>query len=222
MLRMKPLKEIALTADRPVRQSDAVVENMSRVVCSLLVKGFRGKLRTTDFWKLSIRINTRDPSADGKTLSGVLIACRSFPTEDFLGWVKFDRQRFMLEFVSATLGEVLRARRMDDTIVEEARKYVEEQNFVQIFIGKSEFASPAGLRARIECEQEMDVARIFVSLNLVDGRQHRVLVSESTPDEFVIQSFFGKIIWDELPELQKVDGTRIPIALTKEELTTRQ
>jgi hypothetical protein len=59
-------------------------------------------------------------------------------------------------------------------------------------------------------------------LNSTDGRQHRVLVAESIPDEFVIQSFFGKVVWDELPELQKVDGTHIPLAITAEALATRQ
>jgi hypothetical protein len=208
---MRTLKEVTITANRPVSPSDAAVENMSRVVCSLLIKGTRRTVKTPNFWKLSIDINRSDISDDGNVISGVLIVCRRFPTPEFLGWPLPTRQHFMLKYIASALSEVLRSRSLDDSVVAEAARYVEERKFVQVFVGKDEFRGPAGWRARIECEQEMDVARMIVSLRSKDGRRHRFAVAEVMPDEFVIQSYFGKIVWNGSPELETVGGSRVRI-----------
>lgn len=77
---MQRLQEITITADRPLQPVDGAVENMSRVVCALLMKALRNEIETPDFWKISIRINSASASEDNKVLLGVLVKNRSFPS----------------------------------------------------------------------------------------------------------------------------------------------
>lgn len=207
------LKEIGLTADRPLKTDELAVENMSRVVCALLVDGLKRKVATT-FWKLSIRINSSDLSDNGKILLGVLIVNRNFPTAEFLQSRLKDRQSLMLGFVSGVLRDVLLDANLDASPVEDAVKYVLDKKLCNVIVGKKRFIDPTTSEvAHIKCEQEMDEARIYVVF-IEKGRQAReVLVATSVPEEFIFQSFFGRVEWDEEshPSLLKVDGSTIAV-----------
>jgi hypothetical protein len=112
-------REIGVLAERPLKTEDAAVENMSRVVCALLIQGLNKKLKTPDFWKVSIRINDRDTSENGKIIGGVVVWNRNFPTTEFLGWSLETRQTYMLKFVSKTLRDVFIERGLDTHLIDD-------------------------------------------------------------------------------------------------------
>jgi hypothetical protein len=211
---MPLLKEIALTADRPIQPSEAALENMSRVVCALFVQGLKKQISPPDFWKISIRINSRDTSEDGNILLGVLVANRGFPITEFLGLTQEQRQHYMLDFVSSTVRDIFLKRGLDIFPLEGAVSYVVEHKFKNVIIGSKRFQSPGGTEvAHIQCEQEMDEARIYVVSQAKIGPPRRALVATTAPEEFIFQALFGRIEWNDSlhPILRKVDGTSIPI-----------
>lgn len=191
-----------------------MVENMSRVVCALLVRGFGRRITSPDFWKVSIRINSLDTSEDGKILLGVLIANRYFPTADFVSWPMASRQEYMLQFVERTLREVFAQRHIDVSAIEHGVRFVVDNNFTNLIVGKRMFRSPrADEVAHIECEQRMDHARIYVVFESPARAVDRVFVASTVPEEFIFQSYFGQVEWDDSSQavLRRVDGSFLPI-----------
>lgn len=210
----KLLKEIGFAAERPLRPEDGRVENMSRVVCALLIQGLQKKVKTADFWKISIGINNRDRSEDQKVILGVLVVNRDFPVTEFLGWTLKKRQDYMLNFVSDTIREIFLERGLDASLVDDAIEYVTQKKFLNIIVGKKKFRNPSLAEvAHIECEQEMDEARIYISLKANKGQQRRVLLTKTVPEEFIFQIFFGSIEWldSQYPVLRRADGVLISI-----------
>jgi len=210
------LKEISITAKRPLQEADKEVEMMSRVVCALFVDGLRKKIETPDFWKISIRINADDTNEDGKVLLGVLVVNHDFPSLEFVGLRLAERQQRMLRFVAQTTRKALQDREIDVGPLNDAEQYVVNKEFHRLIVGRNTFRRPDGqFTARIECEQEMDLARIFVVMKGKRGEHKRVLVATSVPEEFIFQAFFGRVEWNEMlaPLLRKVDGSTIELVL---------
>jgi hypothetical protein len=213
---MTKLVDIGLLSERRQLPADAAVENMSRVVCALLVRGLRRRLSTTGFWKVSIHINESDLRVMGKVIGGVLMVAREFPVSEFVQWPLEKRQSYMLEFVSTTLREVLREHDLDASLVDDAIQYVVQQEFRNVIVGKKRFRNPdTGEVAHIECVQEMDDARIYVVIGTNSRTKRRVMVASTVPDEFIIDGFFGTVAWPSSggPVLLRIDGSTIDIPL---------
>lgn len=209
----KILREICLTAERPLRKEDGAVENMSRVVCALLVQGLNKKIRTPDFWKISIDINSTNDGGCSKTFLGVFVVHRVFPIAEFLALGLEERQNYMLKFVSNTLKKSLSEKGIDTSPVDDAVEYVFNKKFLNLVVGKRKFKNPAGTEvAHIECEQEMDEARIYVVLKMGKNKR-KIFLTRVVPEEFIFQIFFGCIEWSEpgYPVLRRPDGILIPI-----------
>ena len=195
---MKTLKELTITARRPLSGEEAAVENMSRVVCALLMRAMRGMVKTPDFWKVSFRINGDDERENNKVLSGVLVTNRPFPSAEFVAWPRTKREDYMLQFVSDALRDVLLSRGIDAAPVEAARRYVSECGFRNLIVGKTRFTRQDGLqKAHIECEQEIDEARIYLVLRDQGGGVRRLMLERCVPEEFVFQIYFGRVEWIE-------------------------
>jgi hypothetical protein len=209
---MTKLVQIGVLSERRQMPMDAAVENMSRVVCALLVRGLRRKLSTTGFWKVSIHINESDLRVIGKVIGGVLMVAREFPVGEFIQWPLERRQSYMLEFVSTTLRDVLRERDLDASLVDDAIRCVIQQEFRNVIVGKKRFRNPdTGEVAHIECVQEMDDARIYVVVGTSSRSKRRVMVASSVPNEFIIQRYFGTVSWPSSgrPVLLRIDGSTI-------------
>jgi hypothetical protein len=193
---MMQFNGIVLTAPRPLNSVDEAVEDMSRVICGLLVVGLKRRLKFTEVSKISIRINKVDDPDEGKVLLGVLIVNRQFPSVEFVKWDLLRRQNYMLDFVSNVLKDVCVAQGQDATVVDEARSFVVEHNFRRTIVGKKRFPGPERRSsAHIECDQEMDGARIYIAARLPGGQVRRVEVATDRPDEFILQCYFGKLDW---------------------------
>lgn len=186
-------KEIDLCAKRPLEGNDKKIEHMARVICALFVKGMP-KIKTEDFWKLSIGFNDSSNSENNKVLLGVLIVNYDFPVDDFLSWSVKKQQDFMLDFVSNAVRTVFSEQGMDVSFVESAREYVRKNNFINIFEGKLHLSPYENIKARIVCEQEMQEARIYMEVGR--GKKfERYLIARCSPDEFQTQIYFGRIDW---------------------------
>ncbi len=208
--------DIGLTAPRPLNLADRTVEDMSRVVCALLILGLRRKLKFDGFGKISIRINHSDDHEDGAVLLGVLIVNRLFPVTEFLKWDLSSRQSHMLDFVSNVLRDICVAYGRNSTVVDEACSFVLEHEFRRTIVGKKSFLDPSrASSAHIECDQEMDEARIYIAATLSDGVTRRIEVTRSRPDEFILQNYFGTLDWagPETIVLHGRDSTAMPVNL---------
>lgn len=186
-------KEIDLCAKRPLSGNDKKIEYMSRVVCALFVKGMP-KIKTEGFWKLSIGFNDYSNSGNNKILLGVLVVNYDFPVDDFLSWTIENQQNFMLEFVSNAVHQAFNAQGIDTSFIGSAREYVRQNNFVNIFEGKSQVGPYEKTKARIVCEQDMREARIYMEVGKGKNME-RYLIETCAPDEFHIQIYFGRIDW---------------------------
>lgn len=213
----KLFKEISLTAMRPLKKEDGIVENMSRVVCALLVIGLNKKVKTPNFWKLSIDFNNPSGSSEGKNFLGVLVVNRNFPVKEFLDWELAKRQDYMLKFVSETLRETFLEQSVEVSLIDGAVEYVVNKKFLNLIIGKKKFKSPFGSEtAHIECEQEMDEAKIFLVITRKKEKQRLFLV-KSVPEEFIFQNFFGVIEWvnETHLTLRQANGNLVPIDINQ-------
>jgi hypothetical protein len=212
---MKILREISLTFDRPLSSAGSKVELMSRVVCALLIQALGRRIKTPNFWKISVRVNARDDSENGSVLLGVLIVNKSFPVEQFLDWPLGSRQDYMLKFIAGVLHEVFRQFEINPCCLGEAVQYVVAKEFRNYIVGRRVFRGPEdGLSARIECEQEMDEARVYARFQRGSSALgQRAFVIRTDPEEFVIQKFFGAIEWLDgaKPVLRLVDGSMLSI-----------
>lgn len=211
---MPLLKDIAVIADRPLHPEEAKVENMSRVVCALLVRGLKRSIRLPDAWKITIHINPRDQRNDGRVVGGVHVLTTTFPVTEFLAWPVADRQDFMLQFVSSAVKSALARYGVSAEPLRAAQDFVQQSGFTNLFKGRSRFVNPvSGQVVRIECEQHMDEARLYVVLS--DGRKNhrRVQVATTVPNEFVFQVYFGTVEWDSRGAigLRRLDGARVPV-----------
>lgn len=185
-------KEIAFTAKRPLAGNDKKIEYMSRVACALFIKGMQ-KIKT-DFWKLSIRFNFGDQVEKNGLSVGLYIIYMDFPVDDFLSWAISKQQDFMLEFVSGAVHQAFSAQGIDTSFIEAACEYVRQNNFVNVFEGKSQVGPYEKTKARIVCEQDMLEARIYMEVG--KGKNiERYLIEKCAPDEFHIQIYFGRIDW---------------------------
>jgi hypothetical protein len=192
------LKEIGVTAERPLRSSERDVENMSCVVCALLIRGLQRQIKTPDFWKILIRINFRDVSDEGKNLLGVLVHNQKFPSDEFVTWPIERRQDYMLKFVSEVTRQVFQENKLDISKLDDAIDYSTQKDFCNLIVGKKRFRNAdSGEIAHIECEQKMDEAQIFAVFKKKTGSQKRIFVAADAPDEFMFQIYFGQIKWDE-------------------------
>jgi hypothetical protein len=206
--------------DRPAAPKEILVEQMSRVVCSLFASGMKGRAITSGFWKISIRLNSKDQSEDGAILLGVLVINRAFPVERFLDSSLQSKQQMMLSFITEAVQDVFQRFGLEEELIKDAVRNVLEHDFRNLFRGRRIFKNEGtGVTARIECEQEMEVARIFVEIRRSRSRE-RILVTACEPDEFLIQRYFGSVEWSDLgePALRLVDGSFISLrgTLSKE------
>jgi hypothetical protein len=189
-------KDVMLTAPRPLNPVDRAIEDVSRVVCSLLILGLKRKLKFDRFWRISIRINHPDDPKSGSVALGILVVNRPFPSDEFVGWNLSRRQNYMLDFVSGILKEVCVVNDQDVAVVEESCSFVLEHKFLRTIVGKSSFPGPdQESSAHIECDQEMDQARIYIVATFPNEKIRRLEVATSRPDEFIIQGYFGKLDW---------------------------
>lgn len=192
----RPIKEIALTAERPLKPGDSQVENMSRVVCALLVRGLQKSGVSPNFWKISIRFNYADHSEDQKIVGGILVANRNFPVLEFLGWKLEKRQNYMLQFVSGTLRDIFTNQALDTRAIDAAVNHVIDAKFLNVIKGAKRFSNSFGAEvAHIECEQLMDEASIYVTLKIRRKIQRKFFIAKTLPEEFIFQNFFGTIEW---------------------------
>lgn len=210
---MTVLREVGLLFDRPADLKEISVERMSRVVCALLTSGMKGRVRTPGFWKISIRLNSKNQSEDGAILLGVLVINRAFPVERFIDLPVESKQDIMLSFIAEVVRDVFRRFSLDEGALEDGIKNVLENRFCNRFRGRKIFKDErTGAVARIECEQEMEVARIYVAI----GRERnleRILAAVCEPDEFILQAYFGSVEWSDLgePMLRLVDGSSVTL-----------
>lgn len=218
------LREIGLSAPRPVSREDALAEDMSRVVCSLLVLGLKRRIMIDDVWKISIHINHPNEEIEGKNLLGVLVVNRTFPTAEFIKWDLSVRQNHMLDFICGVLKDICRATHLGETVVDDARSFVLENQFRRTIVGKKRFKGPNQFAsARIECDWEMDEARIYVAASLSKRERRRVEVAKSRPDEFLLQGYFGKLEWIGPASivLHKINGDLLPVVLAPGNLPSK-
>ena len=215
------LREISLTAERPVSEEQIKVENMSRVVCALLAKSMRRKVKTRGFWKIMLEFNQSSPNEKTYIVSGVLSIPTVFSADRFLALPLKERQSQMLRLVCDGLKR-LDADKLESLdrnswheIVDEATQYVLESQFRNTIRGRKRFKNEDGSKAAfIECEQDMDRARFYLVIKEKRRVSRRILVGEEVPEEFIFQCFFGTIEWlEEKVILEKTDGKRLEIPL---------
>lgn len=186
-------KDIGLYANRPLAINDLKIEQMSRVVCALFVKGMP-KIKTGNFWKLSIKFNFGDQAAQNRIVIGIYELYCDFPVENFLSWSIEKQQDFMLDFVSNAVHHAFSEQGLETSFIESACEYVHKNNFVNVFEGKAQPSSYENIKARIVCEQEMEAAKIYMEIGKRKEGE-RYLVERCSPDEFQIQIYFGQINW---------------------------
>ncbi|QEI11482.1 hypothetical protein [Cellvibrio japonicus] len=189
----KIFKDISLYGKRPLAGNDSKIEYMSRVICALFIKGMP-KIKTDDFWKLSINFNHGDQSEKNRVVIGLYEFYCNFPVDEFLLWETEKQQEFMLNFVSNTVHQAFSAQGIDTSFIEAACEYVRINNFINIFEGKGQKSPHENIKARIFCEQEMLEARIYMEIG--KGKKwERYLIDRINPSEFQIQIYFGRIDW---------------------------
>lgn len=189
----KIFKDIGMYANRPLKDNDLKIEKMSRVVCALFVKGMP-KIKTEEFWKLSIKFNPDDKEAKNRILIGLYEYYCEFPVDDFLSWPLEKQKDFMLDFVSNTVHTVFSEQGLDTSFVESACEYVRKNNFMNVFEGRAQPSPYENIKARIVCEQEMQEARIYLEVGK-GKKAERYFIESCSPDEFQIQIYFGRIDW---------------------------
>jgi hypothetical protein len=205
-------KEIALTAKRPLAENDKKIEYMSRVICVLFLKGMP-KIKTENFWKLSIHFNDPNDSSVNKVLLGVLVVNYHFPVDDFLSWSIEKQQDFILDFLSNAVRQVFDEQGFDTSFIESAREFVRKNNFINVFEGKGKESPYENIKARVVCEQDMQEARIYMEIG--KGKKvKRYFLDKCNPDEFHIQIYFSRIDWidSENLVLNVIDGRKIEVA----------
>lgn len=186
-------KDIGLYANRPLAIKDSKIEQMSRVVCALFVKGMP-KIKISNFWKLSIKFNFGDQAAQNRIVIGIYEFYCDFPVKNFLSWSIEKQQDFMLDFVSNAVQHAFSEQGLETSFIESACEFVRKNNFVNVFEGKAQPSSYENIKARVVCEQEMGAAKIYMEIgNKKEGE--RYLVERCSPDEFQIQIYFGQIDW---------------------------
>jgi hypothetical protein len=211
------LKEVAITMPRPLAQADAEVESVSRVVCSLLVKAWAGRVKPSKFWKISIRVNHADSSDDGRVLQGVLVKHARLDVAAFARLPTREKGVAILDLVVPCLEGVFHSEGLPLERLHEARRFVIENEFRNTFAARPGVVSPSGQRsAHVAAEQGLEAANVEL---VVESKQaaalRRIPIATDSPDEFIFQRHFGKIKWldEDRLTLTRVDGTEIPIDL---------
>lgn len=189
----KLFKDISVYANRPLTVNDSKVEQMSRVVCALFVKGMP-KIKTDNFWKISIKFNCCNQVAKNRVVVGLYEFYSVFPVDDFLSWSAQKQKDFMLDFVSNAVHYVFSEQGLDTSFFESAREYVRKNNFTNYFKGRAQLSPYENIKAKIVCEQTMQEASIYMEVG--KGKKiERYLVECCSPSEFQIQIYFGRIDW---------------------------
>lgn len=209
------LKEVAFTAERPLRDAEAEVESMSRVVCSLVVKALGKHVQTPNFWKVSIRLNHSDRTDDGRVLQGVLLKHAEVKVSELSSLSIDKRGMVILDLLIGCLKDVFIAHNLPVESLNEARAFVIEQGFRNTFAAKPGVPSPDRQRvAYVAAEQRLNVANIELRIDTKDGKLIRSIpIAADSPDEFIFQRYFGKISWTDSDRLilSRVDGVEIPL-----------
>jgi hypothetical protein len=190
------LREIAIAA--PFRASNELtsLEYDSRVICALIVKKFARRIRPTDFWKISIRINHSGEPERFEMLDGLLVVYRYLSIEEYLGLTLVAQQEFLLNFIGKVLREVFDAFGLPVTEVNEALRAVRQDKFENTIVSKKWTPSPSGkMQARVKCTQRFREAEIVVDIE-ADGRLiKRFLIAAEKPDEFIFGVWFNRLEW---------------------------
>jgi hypothetical protein len=207
------LKAIGVSEERPLGPA-TLVERNSRVVCALLVKGLNRKIKTADFWKILVHLNSSIEEGRAWENMGVLTVHRTFPSAQFADWPPAKRGDFLLAFVAGVVRKVFVENSLDVSKLDEAVAYAERSQFHNVMVGKRKYRNVATQTvAHIECDQELDESRIYIVLK--HGReQRRLFVTTAPTNEFQLQMYFGKVEWqdDGTPALVKLQGERLPVS----------
>lgn len=211
------LKEVAITMPRPLSPADGAVESVSRVVCSLLVKAWAGRVKAPKFWKVSIRLNHADTGDDGRVLQGVLLKHERLDVAAFGRLPAREKGEAILDLVVRCLAGVFHSEGLPLERLHEARRFVVENEFRNTFAARPGAASPGGQRtAYVAAEQGLEAANVELVVESKDGSAvRRIPIATDSPDEFIFQRHFGKIKWldEDRLTLTRVDGSEVPIDL---------
>ena len=200
------LRELALSADRPIDEIGAVVERQSRVICTLLIEAFANRIRPDNFQKVSIRFGRGASGEDGKVVLGVLLFRHVMRTDDFLRMSGQSRAEFILEFICEALTEVFRLFKLSEAELQTARQYVRDHQFVNRFQGRISIEPNGKRKARVEIDQMLDESRIWMAIRENGKVLQRVQIAVDSPDEFALQKYLGKPSWSAGEITLKVSG----------------
>lgn len=190
------LREIAIAA--PFRASSELtsLEYESRVICALIVKKFGRRVRPTDFWKISIRINHEGEPERFEMLDGLLLVYRSLPIDKYLGLALPAQQEFLLNFIGNVLRDVFEEFDLPMIEVDEALHAVRQGGFENVIVSKKWIPSPSGkMRARVRCNQKFREAEIVVDIEAGGRPIKQSLIATEKPDEFIFGVWFNRLEW---------------------------
>lgn len=211
------LKDLSFTAKRQSSPADARIEDCSRVVCALVIKAFRKRVKTSDFWKISIRFNHGDRADEGRVLSGVLIGYVDIDVDAIASLDVDEQAKKVLDILIRYLTGIFRVYGLPLALLDEARNFVVQNEFKNVISAKPRLPSPDKQKfAHVVAEQTSESASIELRVETRNGKLIRgIPIAVDSPNEFVFQRYFGKVSWLDNNKLvlTRVDGVEILVNL---------
>lgn len=187
------LSEIAFTCQRPVSSSDKLFETRSRVILSNVSSFFGRKVKTKDFWKISINVNSSNEQQHLKVVAGVLRFNISYNISSFLTLSIDDQKTEMLELVVNTLHEVFSAIGLDKRKLQGLNDFVIERQFENNFSGLA--SNRKNISAHVLCQQKFEKTLVYLIMTKENLEVQRTLVLTTSPEEFIFNVYLKKPKW---------------------------
>jgi len=187
------LREIQVSAERPLSEEFSEVERRSQVLSTLVLKSRKTRLITPDFKKLVLWVNHhRYPSVDRKLL-GICCINVEFDMVTYAAAGDDQRTLLLLDLICAGLDEACRRDGLDRSWVEEAREYATRAGFSYVFKGRKVKGS-SGRAAWIEAHQGVNECAIYLAARNHAGKLVRCFVATDSPDLRIFQKYFHSMV----------------------------
>jgi hypothetical protein len=201
------LRDVAIyVGGFPTSPEDRAVEDSSRVVCSLMLKSFGNKIRTPGYFRIGLKLKNPDRSDANKIIGNVLFRHVCADLSDFPNLTDLQKGEFLLKLIVQQLRPIFEEYALPLSELSKAENFVVEQDFRNEFVGKKRVPDSTGGRvAYVAVEQDVSGAKIYLCVAEKRKRlpPRKFLVAEDSPNEFVLQAYFGRVEW--------LDGQRVQL-----------
>lgn len=193
---MVMLKEFALYCPRPLSEGreEMELESRSRSIMSSVSDYLKPRIKTPDFWKISINLNSKNQFQHMNVSGGgVLYYNATFDIKSFLAKSIGEQKSILMLFIESTLHEIFKNTNLDTHRLIGLREFIIDRDYQNVFLGpKSQYKE---VHACVLCEQRFEEAKIFIVLKKGRKEIERYALLDTSPEEFIFNIYLNKLEW---------------------------